>query len=168
MKGPAEPIQSDVPRPRLTSLELAQDLLSRIERGNIYARTRKKRFRSRSSAVRVGSLALSSTSTIILGLQNLDFWTGIAFSLVTVVTVVNVLEPFFAWRSRWVLMEEAQYKFYRLRDNLTFYLAAHQPDQLDKAAIKDMFDEYQKIWDELSARWLEYRQTSGLSGQTPT
>ena len=166
MKDPAEPIQSDVPRPGLTSLELARDLLSRIERGNEYARTRKKRFRSRSSAVRVGSLAISSTSTIILGLQQLNFWTGIAFSLVTVVTVVNILEPFFAWRSRWVLMEEAQYKFYRLRDDLTFYLAAHQPDQLDKATIKDMFDKYQEIWDQLSSRWLEYRRTSELGRQT--
>jgi len=28
-------------------------------------------------------------------------------------------------------MEEAQYKFYRLRDEATYYIAASQPDQLD-------------------------------------
>jgi hypothetical protein len=33
-------------------------------------------------------------STIILGLQKLNLWTGVAFSLVAVVTVVNTLEPF--------------------------------------------------------------------------
>ena len=81
------------------------------------------------------------TSTIILGLQKLNVWTGIAFSLVAVVTAVNTLEPFFAWRSRWVLMEEAQYQFYRLRDELTYYIAANEPDQLDESRLRDMFDE---------------------------
>jgi hypothetical protein len=107
------------------------------------------------------SLILTVTSTIILGLQQLNVWTGIAFSLVAVVTSVNTLEPFFAWRSRWVLMEEAQYKFYRLRDDLTYYIAASPPDQLNESRIQNMFDEYQTIWDQLSNRWMEYRRTPG-------
>ena len=44
-------------------------------------------------------------------LQDLDFWSGLGFSLVALVTVINAVEPFFNWRSRWVLMEEAQYRF---------------------------------------------------------
>lgn len=162
MKNPAEPIQSDVPRPGLAPLDLAYDLISRIERGNLYARTRKNRFRTRSSAVKIGSLAMSATATIILGLQNLSFWPGLAFSLIALVTVVNTLEPFFAWRSRWVLMEETQYKFYRLRDNLAYYVAANQPDKLDEVVINSMFNEYQIIWDQLGERWLEYRRHSGM------
>lgn len=81
-----------------------------------------------------------------------------------IVTVVNTLEPFFAWRSRWVLMEETQHEFHRLRDELDFHVAATPPDQLDPAAIRTMFDRYQKIWDDLSSRWLEYRR-SGSPGQ---
>jgi Protein of unknown function (DUF4231) len=155
------PIQSAMPKPGLTPLELAQDLVARIEQGNAYARSRKNRFRSSSTVVRMISLILTVTSTIILGLQKLNVWTGIAFSLVAVVTSVNALEPFFAWRSRWVLMEEAQYKFYRLRDEVTYYIAASQPDQLDVSKIQKMFDEYQQIWDQLSNRWMEYRRTPG-------
>jgi hypothetical protein len=102
------PIQSAMPKPGLIPLELAQDLVARIEQGNAYARSRKNRFRSSSTVVRMISLILTVTSTIILGLQKLNVWTGIAFSLVAVVTSVNALEPFFAWRSRWVLMEEAR------------------------------------------------------------
>jgi hypothetical protein len=151
---------TEVPPPGLTPLELIQDVLGRIDRANAYARSRKKRFRWWSGAVRVVSLILSATSTIILGLQDLDFWTGLAFSLVAVVTVVNTLEPFFAWRSRWVLMEETQYRFHRLRDELTFYLAATPPDQLDTAVVREMFDQYQQIWNELSSRWLEYRRST--------
>jgi hypothetical protein len=150
-----------MPRSGLTPSELAQDILARIEQGNAYARSRKNRFRSSSSVVRMVSLVLTVTSTIILGLQNLNVWTAIAFSLVAAVTAVNTLEPFFAWRSRWVLMEEAQHKFYRLRDEITYYIAANQPDQLDESKIRSMFDEYQQIWDQLSSRWMEYRRTPG-------
>jgi hypothetical protein len=64
--------------------------LPRIERANTYAR----------------SLALPVVSTIILGLRNLSGWAGGAFALVAVVTAVSALEPFSAWRDRWVLMEE--------------------------------------------------------------
>jgi len=153
-----EPIQSDIPPPGLTPLELAQDLLSRIERGNKYARSRKHRFRSNSSTVRLISILLTVSSTIILGLQKLNVWTGVAFSLIAVVTTVNSLEPFFAWRSRWVLMEETQYKFYRLRDDVSYYMASTKPEDLEETQIRKFFDRYQTIWDQLGNRWLEYRQ----------
>lgn len=160
-KSPDGPIQSAVPAAGLTTAELAWDLLSRIEQANAYARSRKNRFRWRSSAVKVLSLVLSVASTIILGLQNLNAWTGIAFSLVAVVTVVNTLEPFFAWRSRWVLMENTQYRFYRLRDELTYYIAATPPDRLDETRLSGMFAEYQRIWDQINSRWMEVRRSPG-------
>src|SRR5262249_57372701 len=97
------------------------------------------------------------SATIILGLQSLNAWTSIGFSLVAAVTVVNALEPFFAWRPLWVLMEEAQHRFYRLRDDLTYYIAECEPDQLATAKIRGMFDDYQQIWDQLGSRWLESR-----------
>jgi hypothetical protein len=150
-----------MPRPGLSPAELAQDLVTLIDQGNAYARSRKNRFRSSSSVVKMVSLGLTVASTIILGLQKLNVWTGIAFSLVAVVTAVNTLEPFFAWRSRWVLMEEAQYKFYRLRDELTYYISSNQPDQLDGSKLHAMFDVYLQIWDQLSNRWMEYRRTPG-------
>jgi hypothetical protein len=159
MKAPDVPIQSAVPSPGLSPLELAQDLLSRIERGNTYARARKKRFRRSSTVVRLVSLSLLVASTIILGLQDLKFWAGLGFALVAVVTVVNTVEPFFAWRARWILMEETQSQFYRLRDELTYYIASTPPNEVEPAKIRAMFDEYQKIWDQLGARWLEFRRS---------
>src|SRR5262249_8039105 len=127
----------------LTPLELARDLLARIERGHAYARSRRRRFRRGSVAVRVASLCLSGASTIILGLQNLTFWAGLGFALVALVTVVNTIEPFFAWRSLWTLMEETQYRLHRLQDDLSFYLAATPADQVDPARIEEMFERYQ-------------------------
>ncbi len=161
------PIQSDPPTPGLSPLELAQDVLARIEKANEYARNRKFRFRRRAVSIRLVALALSATSTIILGLQNLDGWTGTAFALVAVVTVVSALEPFFAWRSLWVLMEEVQSRFYRLRDDLGFYIASTPADELDVEVIRAKFDDYQRVWDLVGQRWLAYRradETSGKSG----
>jgi hypothetical protein len=155
-----EPLQADLPRSALSPLELAQDVLARIDAANHYARSRKRTFRWRSASVRVCALALSATSTIILGWQDLDFWSGLAFSLVALTTVVNALEPFFAWRSRWVLMEETQYQLYRLRDELAYYVASRRPEQLDPATIKAVFDQYQGIRDHSSNRWLESRRTA--------
>jgi hypothetical protein len=48
---------------------------------------------------------LSGASTIILGVQNLDFRAGLGFALVALTTVVAAVEPFFNWRSRRLLME---------------------------------------------------------------
>ncbi len=64
-------------------------------------------------------------SAIILGLQKLNLWTGVAFSPVAIVTVVNTLEPFFfARRYQWILREDTQYRFYRLRDETSGELLA--------------------------------------------
>ncbi|SFQ98279.1 Protein of unknown function [Lentzea waywayandensis] len=137
--------------------ELAQHLLGQIERGHAYARSRKQRFRWKSVTVRLTTLVLSAVSTIILGLQNLDPWTGTAFALVAVVTVVSALEPFFAWRSLWVLMEEASYKFHRLEDDLAYYVASTPAADVDPELVREMFERYQEIWDSLSGRWLKFR-----------
>ncbi|WP_203914045.1 SLATT domain-containing protein [Rhizocola hellebori] len=161
MRDQEPPIQSARPSPGLAPLDLAQDLVARIERGNDYARSRKVRFRRSSALIRLLSMALLVSSTIILGLQDLQLWAALGFALVAVVTVVNTLEAFFAWRSRWILMEETQYRFYRLRDEVTFYIASTPVDQLDAERIKALFGDYQQIWDQLGARWLEFRQSAG-------
>lgn len=142
----------------LTPVELARFVRGQIAEADAYARARKRRFRWKSVAVRLTTLVLSAASTIILGLQNLDPWTGTAFSLIAVVTVVSALEPFFAWRSLWVLMEEARYKFHRLRDELDYYVAACPAEEVDVERVRAVFVEYQGIWDELSSRWLKYRE----------
>lgn len=77
--------------------------------------------------------------------QNLDPWTGTAFSLVAVVTAVSALEPFFAWRPLWVAIEKASYRFNRLRDELQFYVATTAPEHLGPQQIRDTFEKYQRI-----------------------
>ncbi|MFE9747594.1 SLATT domain-containing protein [Saccharothrix saharensis] len=144
----------------LSPHELAVDLLARIDRAREYGRARAARFSRRATALKVGLLAMSATATIILGWQDLDFWTGLAFSLVALTTVFAVLEPYFAWRPLWVLMEESISRFHRLHDDVSHYLAATPADRVDPAKVDELFAEYQEIWDRQSTRWTEFRRIS--------
>jgi hypothetical protein len=114
--------EGQVPGSALAPHQVAARLQDKIADGITRARRRKARFRRSASAIRIVSLVLAVASTIILGLQQLNFWTGLAFSFVAVGTLVSAVKPFFNWRSRWILMEEAQYKLQRIRDELEYYL----------------------------------------------
>ncbi|MCO1655573.1 DUF4231 domain-containing protein [Pseudonocardia humida] len=107
---PGEPDLEDRGEPPelLTPRELALWVRAEALRGIRWAQPRKRRFRSAASVTRMVTLVLSAASTVILGLQDLDFWASLGFALVALSTVVTSVEPFFNWRSRWVLMEEAQ------------------------------------------------------------
>jgi len=99
--------EGQVPGSALAPHQVAARLQGQVSDGITWARRRKAKFRRSASAIRILSLVLAVTSTIILGLQQLNFWTGLAFSFVAAGTLVSAVEPFFNWRSRWVLMEEA-------------------------------------------------------------
>jgi hypothetical protein len=58
-------------------------------------------------------------------------------------------------------MKKTQYGCYRLRDELTYYIAAIKPDHLNEDKLRELFDEYQRIWDQLGSRWMEYRRVAG-------
>ena len=155
---------SPSPPPLPTGLapeELAALLLRWAEEGNKYARERKRRFTRRSSTLRVTTLALSAASTIILGLQNLDFWSSVGFTLTALVTVTSAVEPFFAWRFRWVLMEEAQYDFNRIARELRYLLAGHAPGTVLRESVDHLYDEYKMTWHRSSQQWLEHRRLAG-------
>lgn len=138
--------------------EAAALLLDKIRQGNGYARGKKRRFGRSASAVKVASLVLSAASTVILGLQNLNAWAGLALACVALVTLLGAVEPFFNWRSRSVLMEEAQYRFQRLADDLEYLVASTPADELTFDQLSEIFGRYQTIWDDLSRAWLEHRR----------
>ncbi|MFE4415793.1 DUF4231 domain-containing protein [Streptomyces sp. NPDC056821] len=139
----------------LTPTETAALLLVKIRQGNDYARGKKQQFRRRASVIKLLTLALSAASTIILGLR---VWANLAFALVALVTVLGAVEPFFNWRSRWVLMEETQYRFQRLADELEYLVASTAAGDLTHGHLDGIFGRYQAIWDDLSRTWLEHRR----------
>ncbi len=146
--------------PYQTAVQLRAWTLS----ANGYSRGRKVRFRLLSTATRLVSLVLSGAATIILGLQNLTFWAGLGFSMVALTTVINAVEPFFNWRSRWVLAEEAQHGFYRLQEDLEFLVATQQREELKPEDMDKLYVRYRSIWDNFAEKWLESRRRAGNGG----
>ncbi|MGW1788762.1 DUF4231 domain-containing protein [Streptomyces tubercidicus] len=147
----------------LSPTETAVLLLGKIREGSDYTRGKKQRFRRSASVIKILTLALSAASTIILGLQSLNTWAGLAFALVALVTLLGAVEPFFNWRSRWVLMEEAQYRFRRLADELEYLVASTPADALTHDNLGELFGRYQTIWDDLGRTWLEHRREPAQS-----
>ncbi|MFI9361991.1 SLATT domain-containing protein [Kitasatospora sp. NPDC053057] len=144
----------------LTPTETAVLLLGKIRQGHDYARGKKEKFRRRASVIKMLTLALSAASTILLGLHR---WTDLAFALVALVTALAAAEPFFNWRSRWVLMEEAQYRFRRLADDLEYLVASTAAEDLARHRLDGVFDRYQAVWEDLSRTWLEQRREAASS-----
>jgi hypothetical protein len=120
--------------------------------------SRKVRFRKRASRVKLASLALAALSTVVLGIQAIPFRASVALPMVALVTMLGALEAFFNWRSRWVLMEEAQYRLNRLRDEMDYYLVVTASDRVEKEQLDLFFEEQQAIWSDVSRRWIEFRK----------
>jgi hypothetical protein len=120
--------------------------------------SRKIRFRNRASAVKLATLALTASSTVVLGIQAIPSRASIALPMVALVTVLGALETFFSWRSRWVLMEEAQYRLNRLRDEMDYYLVATPSAEMHKDHLDQFFEEQQAVWSDVSRRWIEFRK----------
>ena len=148
----------------LSPYDAANQLCAWTISANGYARTRKARFRALSSGTKVLSLVLSGSATIILGLQNLSFWAGLGFSLVALLTVVNAVEPFFNWRSRWILAEEAQHRFYRLEEDLKNEVAATKEDDLKFEDLTKYYERYKYTWNDFAKKWLVYRRQPSQEG----
>src|SRR3954466_8440269 len=122
-----------------------------------WADSRKDKFRRNASRIKLASLILAALSTVVLGIEAIPARSSIALPLVASVTVLSALETFFNWRSRWVLMEEAQYRLNRLRDEIDYYLTVTQSEMVEREVIDRFFADQQLIWSDVSRRWIEFR-----------
>ena len=128
-----------------------------------WADARKDRFRARASWAKVLTLLLTAASTVVLGLTDMPGRAAVALPMVALVTVISALEPFFNWRSRWILMEEAQYRLNRLRDEIDYYLVTTPTGEIRKTELERYFREQQGIWSDVSKRWIEYRKPDRIA-----
>lgn len=151
-----------IPNEELTSIQKADFLRSQIKAAINYTETRIKVFRRWSSGVRVLALLMSGGATVILGLQDLDFWASLGFILVALTTVVSGIETFFNWRTRWVMAEECQAAFHRIEEGLD-YLVVSKGKQISSAELDSIFAEYQTAWRNFNKKWVVERQRTGIA-----
>ena len=120
--------------------------------------SRKIRFRRRASYMKVAALLLTAASAVVLGIQAIPSRASIALPMVAIVAVANALEPFFNWRSRWVLMEEALYRLNKIRDEMDYYLVTTPAAALKRDKLYQFFLQQQEVWGDVSRRWVEFRK----------
>jgi hypothetical protein len=123
-----------------------------------WADSRKVRFRTRASRTRIATLSLTAASTVVLGIPAIPHQTAIALPMVALVTLIGGLEPYFNWRSRWVLMEETQYRLNRIRDQMDYYLVITPEADISQERLDEFFKAQQEIWSDVSRRWIEFRK----------
>lgn len=132
-----------------------------------WADSRKTRFRSRAARTRIATLALTASSTVVLGIPAIPNRTSVALPMVALVTLIGGFEPYFNWRSRWVLMEETQYRLNRIRDEMDYYLVITPESDISRKRLDEFFKAHQEVWSDVSRRWIEFRtldQTQPTSG----
>ena len=61
-------------------------------------------------------------------------------------------------RSRWVLMEETQYRLNRIRDEMDYYLVITPEADISQDRLDKFFKAQQEIWSDVSRRWIEFRK----------
>jgi hypothetical protein len=135
-----------------------------------WADSRKVRFRKQASRMRITTLVLTAGSTVVLGIPAIPDRTSIALPMVALVTLIGGLEPYFNWRSRWVLMEETQYRLNRIRDKMDYYLVTTPEADISRDRLHEFFKAQQEIWNDVSRRWIEFRKLDQIqpTGGIPT
>lgn len=123
-----------------------------------WAAMRRRHFKSSAARVKIATLVLTAASTVVLGIDGIPARADIALPMVAMVSVLTTLDVYFSWRSRWILMEEAQYRLQRLRDRIDFYVVTTSEARIEKGALVEFFDEQQAIWADVSKRWVDYRK----------
>lgn len=119
------------------------------------------KYQAYASRIQLASIILSGIVSLCLGLDLAGF-TGplkaIAFCLVTIVTLLNAIEPFFNYRALWVGHEEAKYRLHRLKTSIGFYVAGLATEAIDPARVREFESTHQDIWDKVSNDWLIRRR----------
>lgn len=139
---------------------------NRIALALAYLERSRDRNRRRSTTIKLCTVGLSAVATVLLGLQISgmdDFLRNFAFILVTLVTLLNALEPFFNFRSLWVEQEAAIAQFFRLRDELGYEVAAVGGGAPADEVLDRLFRQFLQIWEHHNSAWMGFRK-----GETET
>jgi hypothetical protein len=147
-------------RSGMTPVELSEYIQKRLEGAREYTRQQRRTWRGLATATHLGTLLLSAAATIILGFAILDVWGSIGFALSALVTTATAIEPFYNWRSRWVLAEEALAEWYRIEEKLTIFVASTPADELTREKVLEFDTQFDKTWATFNKQWLRNRRNN--------
>ena len=153
---PKTPLQDEA----VPTKEKIEWLNSKIASSIEYMQRERDRNRGRASRLKLLTIFLSGAGAILLGVQISGFdalFRNLAFVFVTIVTLVNALEPFYNYRALWIEQERALAGFYKVHDDLDYYIAGTKLDEISSDELNRIYEEIRKVWDYHSNAWLSYR-----------
>lgn len=164
-KDPTHPLAAG-----LGTFDLAEMVRTRLYEDRAYARWRRKTWRRQASVTRLATLACSATATILIGLSGTNDVTlkNVGFVFSALVTTVAAIEPYFNWRSRWVMSEEALGRWHEIEESLSLYVAETQEADLDRERILAFDRSRREVWSAFNQQWIEQRRASPESAPTAT
>lgn len=124
-------------------------------------RNNRFKHKKKASFIKISTIILSGLVPILLGLQikgTEDIFKGCALIFGAIVTMLNALEPFFNFRALWLESESLQGEFYRLNEELEYYITGTPSNKWDKNEIDRFCDIYKDIWTKYSKTWMEHRR----------
>lgn len=156
-KTPTHPLAAG-----LTTFELAKMVRTRFYEDRAYARWRRKTWRRQASITRLATLACSAAATILIGLSGTDDVTlkNVGFVFSALVTTIAAIEPYFNWRSRWVMSEEALGRWHEIEEALALYVAETPEASLDREKILAFDRSRRDVWSDFNQQWIEQRRAS--------
>ena len=145
----------------ISTKEKVDWLHSNIAESIDYMRKERNKNSKRASFLKIATIAMSGAGALLLGLQISGFdalFRNLAFALITIVTLVNALEPFFNYRALWIEQEKALAGFHRINNELDFYLAGTKIDQVTYEKLNQLYGEFREVWEQHNNAWLTHRK----------
>ncbi len=72
--------------------------------------------------------------------------------------MLNALEPYFNFRAVWLECEKAIARFHSVQDELSFYLAGIEANEVSIERIDKIFDKYRSIWNDFDDAHIQHRK----------
>ena len=148
---------------RLLQVDLPPDALAayvqvRLRGARRYVQAQRNVWRVLATTTHLATLALSAAATIVLGFAQLTGLGALGFIFSALVTTISAIEPFYNWRSRWVISEEALAEWYRIEEDLTIYVASNPAESLNTGQIMAFDQRFVGVWENFNRKWLQSRK----------
>ena len=99
----------------------------------------------------------------MLGFAELNGLAAAGFVCTALVTTIGAVEPYFNWRSRWIMAEEAMHEWYALEQKLIWYVGTTPQQNLDASQIMKIDLKRRSVWDQFGQQWIEQRRHSEVN-----
>jgi hypothetical protein len=138
----------------MNSTKDVQFLQSEIDQKILILKNKVKIQKRRTTLARILSIGLGALVTLSLGLEVAPEYSvyqkNIALAIGATLTFVTGCDSAFNFKGLWIRQKSTLLSLYQLKNELSYL-----ESQKDEFTLDDIFDKYQKIWEQDSSEWLK-------------